>query len=126
MAEYLIRVRARFEAAHHLTSYKGKPEPNHGHTWQVEAVLRAERAGEEGMAFDFVEAKQALESLVQPLDHANLNSLPPFDRSSPTTEHIAEWLWAGLQGRLPAAEVAEVTLWEGPDCAVTYRPRGGR
>ncbi|MFP3940407.1 MAG: 6-carboxytetrahydropterin synthase, partial [Thermoanaerobaculia bacterium] len=31
---YLLRVRHRFEAAHHLTSYKGSPEPVHGHSWR--------------------------------------------------------------------------------------------
>jgi len=125
MAEYLIRVRARFEAAHHLTSYKGKPEPNHGHSWRVEAVLRAERLDDEGMGFDFIEAKRALDSLVGRFHHRDLNSVPPFDRQSPTTEHVAEWLCAALQEKLSAAQVAELTLWEGPDCAVTYRP-GGR
>ena len=45
---------ARFEAAHHLTAYKGRPEPNHGHSWRVEAVLAAAVLDGEGMAFDFV------------------------------------------------------------------------
>ena len=38
MPVYTLRVGARFEAAHHLTSYKGVPEPAHGHSWRVEAV----------------------------------------------------------------------------------------
>ncbi|MGE5234712.1 MAG: 6-pyruvoyl trahydropterin synthase family protein [Acidobacteriota bacterium] len=124
MADYLIRVRARFEAAHHLTSYEGKPEPNHGHSWRVEAVLRAERLDDEGMGVDFIAAKRALDSLVGRFHHRDLNAVPPFDRQSPTTEHVAAWLCAALQEKLPAAQVAELTLWEGPDCAVTYRPGG--
>ncbi len=125
MAEYLIRVRSRFEAAHHLTSYQGGPEPNHGHSWQVEAVLATGRLDGEGMGFDFVAAKRALDALVGRFDHGDLNAVPPFDRRSPTTEHVAEWLCAALQEKLPGARVAELTLWEGPDCAVTYRPGGG-
>lgn len=123
-AEYLVRVRARFEAAHHLHSYRGVPEPNHGHSWLVEAVLRAEVLDGEGMAFDFVEAKRALEDLARRFDHGDVNSVPPFDRTTPTTENLAAWFHAQLAERLPV-EICEVILWEGPDCAVTYRPVAG-
>jgi 6-pyruvoyltetrahydropterin/6-carboxytetrahydropterin synthase len=115
-------VGARFEAAHHLTSYKGAPEPNHGHSWRVEAVLAADELDGEGMAFDFVEVKSALGELAARLDHGDVNSVPPFDRVSPTTERIAAWFFERLAERLPSAPLAEVTVWEGPDCSATYRP----
>ncbi len=57
MPSYLLRVRAGFEAAHHLTSYKGAAEPGHGHSWRVEAALAARELDAEGMAFDFVEVQ---------------------------------------------------------------------
>jgi 6-pyruvoyltetrahydropterin/6-carboxytetrahydropterin synthase len=120
MPEYLVRVRARFEAAHHLLSYRGVPERNHGHSWSVEAVLRAEALDPEGMAFDFVAAKQVLEELARRLDHGDVNAVEPFDRVTPSTENLASWFHARLSERLPI-EVAEVTVWEGPDCAVTFR-----
>jgi len=119
---YVLRVRARFEAAHHLTSYKGRLEPNHGHSWQVEAVLSTAELDGEGMAFDFVEVKTALQELAARLDHGDINAVPPFDAVSPTTERIAAWFFDRLSGRLPAAPLAEVTVWEGPDCSATYRP----
>jgi 6-pyruvoyltetrahydropterin/6-carboxytetrahydropterin synthase len=119
---YLLRVTARFEAAHHLTSYKGVPEPSHGHSWRVEAALGAAELDGEGMAFDFVEVQSALRELVSRLDHRDLNTAPPFDRTSPTTERIAAWFFAALAERLPAAPLVEVTVWEGPDCSATYRP----
>ena len=121
LPEYLVRVRARFEAAHHLLAYRGVPESNHGHSWLVEAVLRAEVLDGEGMAFDFVLAKQALEALARQFDHGDVNSVPPFDHVTPTTENLASWFHARLAERLPI-EIAEITLWEGPDCAVTFRP----
>jgi 6-pyruvoyltetrahydropterin/6-carboxytetrahydropterin synthase len=119
---YLLRVTSRFEAAHHLTSYKGAPEPSHGHSWRVEAALAAEDLDGEGMAFDFVEVKGALDELARRLDHRDVNSVPPFDRTSPTTERIAAWFFTELSARLPRAPLAEVTVWEGPDCSATYRP----
>lgn len=119
---YTLRVVARFEAAHHLTSYKGAPEPNHGHSWRVEAVLAAPELDGEGMAFDFVEIKTALQELAGRFDHGDINAVPPFDRVSPTTERIAAWFHERLAERLPAAPLVEVTVWEGPDCSATYRP----
>src|SRR4029077_21274493 len=53
LPSYLLRVRARFEAAHHLTSYRGAPEPNHGHSWQVEAARAAGELDGEGMGGGF-------------------------------------------------------------------------
>src|SRR5205807_10164405 len=76
---YLLRVRARFEAAHHLTSYRGAVEPVHGHSWQVEAALAAGELDAEGMAADFVAVQAALRELAAGLDHRDLNMVPPFD-----------------------------------------------
>ena len=124
MPVYALRVLVRFEAAHHLTSYKGAPEPVHGHSWKVEAVLRASRLDGEGMAYDFVAVQTALREIASRLDHRDLNTIPPFDRLSPTTERIAAWFFEILAERLPAAPLAEVTVWEGPDCSATYQPEG--
>jgi len=122
MPSYLLRVRGRFEAAHHLTSYQGVPEAVHGHSWQVEAALAADRLDDEGMAYDFVAVKAALDELTGRFDHRDLNAVPPFDRRSPTTEHLAEWFHGELAGRLPGARLVEVTVWEGADASATYRP----
>jgi 6-pyruvoyltetrahydropterin/6-carboxytetrahydropterin synthase len=119
---YLLRVRTRFEAAHHLTSYRGRPEPVHGHSWQVEAALAAEALDEEGIAFDFVAVKRALDDLAARFDHRDFNAVPPFDELSPTTERIAEWFHRQLAERLPGAGLVEVTVWEGADASATYRP----
>jgi len=122
MPSYLLRVRSRFEAAHHLSSYRGRPEPAHGHSWQVEAALAAESLDDEGMAYDFVAVKRALDELAARFDHADVNAVPPFDRRSPTTEHLAAWFHGELAGRLPGARLVEVTVWEGADASATYRP----
>lgn len=118
-SRFVLRVGSRFEAAHHLTSYHGGAETPHGHSWRVEAELRTGGLDAEGMAYDFVAVKRALDDLVRPFDHADLNRIPPFDRVSPTTEHLAAWLLSALCERLPGAPVAAVTVWEGPDCAAT-------
>lgn len=120
MAGYLLRVRSRFDAAHHLTAYRGAPEPTHGHSWTVEAALRATELDSEGMGFDFVAVKGALETLARRFDHRDINTVPPFDTQSPTTEHLAAYFFAALRDALPGAPLFEVTVWEGPDCSATY------
>ncbi len=122
VVSYLLRVRERFEAAHHLTSYRGEPESVHGHSWQVEAVLEAATLDDEGMGFDFVEVRRALADLAGRFDHRDINAVAPFDRTSPTTERLAAWFYDELARRLPAADLREVTVWEGPACSATYRP----
>jgi len=122
LPSYLLRVRARFEAAHHLTSYRGAPEPVHGHSWQVEVALEAGELDAEGMGFDFVAVKEALGGLTARFDHRDINAVPPFDRESPTAERLAAWFYGELTRRLPQARLAEVTVWEGADASATYRP----
>ena len=121
MATYTLTVRDRFEASHFLRSYRGRPEPVHGHSWQVVAILETETLDEEGMGFDFVEVRRCLRELAARFDHGDVNSVPPFDVESPTTENLARWFFDQLRLLLPGAGVAAVTLWEGPDCSATYR-----
>jgi 6-pyruvoyltetrahydropterin/6-carboxytetrahydropterin synthase len=119
-------VRDRFEAAHHLTSYRGAPEPVHGHSWQVEAALATEALDAEGMGFDFVAVRAALRELTSRFDHRDINAVPPFDAVSPTAERLAAWFYerlaAGLGGGPAGARLVEVTVWEGADASATYRP----
>ena len=121
MPDYLLRAKAGFDAAHHLLSYQGSPEESHGHSWIVEALVRATELDGEGMGFDFVVLRRALIELTSRLDHRDLNTLPPFDRESPTTERVARWFFDELDRGLPDADLVEVTVWEGPWCAATYR-----
>jgi 6-pyruvoyltetrahydropterin/6-carboxytetrahydropterin synthase len=122
MARYVLEVSARFEAAHHLTSYRGGAEPVHGHSWKVVARLGADELDADGIAFDFVTVREALQRLVARFDHRDVNSVPPFDTLSPSTERLAEWFFAELGNALGAGSGLEaVTVFEGPDASATYR-----
>lgn len=121
MARYVLEVAARFEAAHHLTAYRGAPEPVHGHSFKVVARLATGGLDAEGIAFDFVAVRDALRRLAARFDHRDVNSVPPFDAVSPTTERLAEWFFAELARELGAAAPLEaVTVHEGPDASATY------
>jgi 6-pyruvoyltetrahydropterin/6-carboxytetrahydropterin synthase len=126
MASYEVRAQARFEAAHHLTSYRGRPEPVHGHSFMVEVTVAADRLDEEGMAFDFIQLRRHLEELVAKLHHRDLNTVAPFDRTTPTSEHLARWFFRELSPSIDGgrARLSAVAVWEGPTCCATYREEG--
>jgi len=122
MALYEIRAQARFEAAHHLTAYRGSPEPTHGHSWVVEACVTCDELNDEGFGVDFVELESRLGELAGRFDGGDINAVSPFDEISPTTENLARWFHTELAAILGPVEVDSITLWEAPGCSVTYRP----
>ncbi|MGH7336225.1 MAG: 6-pyruvoyl trahydropterin synthase family protein [Myxococcota bacterium] len=122
MPRWALEVSGRFEAAHRLYTWRGAPEPTHGHSWRVVVRLETEGLDREGMAYDFVAVREALAALTGAVDHRDLNTVAPFDRESPTTERVARWFFEALATRLPDAPLAAVTLFEGGDCSATYRP----
>ncbi len=125
MSRFQLCVRARFEAAHHLHSYRGAPEAGHNHAWQVEVELGTDELDSEGIAHDFVPVRASLAELAGRFDHRDINTVPPFDRQNPTAERLAVWFFEELERRLPGAPLASVTVWEGADCSASYRPKGG-
>lgn len=124
--EFVVRVEARFEAAHFLREYRGISEPLHGHSYKVEAELAARGGGVDGdaIAVDFVSAKRKLEALAKRLDYGCINDVAPFTDINPSAENIARWFHGELSAAVAdeSALVRAVTVWEGPVNAVTFRP----
>lgn len=120
--EFIIRVEARFEAAHNLRAYKGKPEPLHGHSWKVEAKFKCDKLDHEDIGIDYVEVEQAVRRLAKKLDHKYINEIPPFDKINPTSENIARWFYEELDKPEIRQNTRrlEVVVWEGPEAYVSY------
>jgi len=103
-----------FDAAHHLTEYKGKCENVHGHTYRLRVCIE-EEIKENGLAFDFVDLKDIVnERVINVLDHSDLNDR--FDQ--PSCENVVQWIWKTLSQDL---HMAELWLWESPDTFVIYK-----
>ncbi|PZG39896.1 6-carboxytetrahydropterin synthase QueD [Spongiactinospora gelatinilytica] len=111
--------RFRFEAAHRIGGLpKGHPCGRvHGHSYQVEVRLAAERLTAPGFVTDFGELAPLGKYLQATFDHQLLNDVLDVE---PTSEnfavHLACWfldnLQPGLPGRLVAVRVAETaTSW---------------
>jgi 6-pyruvoyltetrahydropterin/6-carboxytetrahydropterin synthase len=122
---YRVTVSARFEAAHNLIDYEGGPEPLHGHSYLVEAVLESEKLQRHDVAVDFIPAKKMLEAIAKELDYTYLNEHPAFAGRNTSAENLARHFAERLEtsGALGWARVTEVTVWEGPQNRASYRPR---
>lgn len=117
---YKLRVRAHFEAAHHLPWHE-KCDRVHGHSYHVEFVVGSERLDEHDVVMDLGVLKKLCRELVAWLDHDNLNRY--FD--NPTVEVVGRRLFEELADRLSHAghdrvQVMEVTVWETDTGGVTY------
>ncbi len=121
---YRVTVSARFEAAHNLIDYAGGPEPLHGHSYKVEAVLESEKLQRYDLALDFVAARHALEAMAKEFDYKYINEHPAFAGRNTSAENLAQYFAERLEssGALGWSRVAEVTVWEGPENRGTYVP----
>jgi len=123
---YQLAVKSHFCAAHHL---RGHPTcgTTHGHTFFYEICLSGEKLDKLGMLVDFVEVKSVLKVLETDwLDHTNLNDKTPFQKVNPTAENLSSFIYKYLKNifinymGIGVVEVKSVTVWESPECAVTY------
>lgn len=122
MEKFVIRVEARFEAAHNLREYYGAPEPLHGHSWKVEVKIASEELDKESISVDYVKVKKALDELAAKLDYHYINEVTPFDKLNPSSENIAKWFYDHLNKKelLGKSQLQEVILWEGPFNHLAY------
>jgi len=144
---YTMRVKSHFDAAHLLPHYGGKCRRLHGHRWEVEVVLESNKLNKDGFVVDFAIVKDLIGQVVP--DHRPLNAgqymlslrslFPEYKEeleamasvlvdwiTNPTAERISEALYLGLPMKIASQEIdlnlVEVTVWESPNCSVTYRP----
>ncbi len=115
---YSLKVESNFSSAHNLRAYKGKCEDLHGHNWKIEAVAESENLDKVGMVMDFKLIKNELSNILEKLDHKYLNKIKPFDKTNPTSENIARFIYETLKPKL--AGLKSITVWENPTSCATY------
>jgi 6-pyruvoyltetrahydropterin/6-carboxytetrahydropterin synthase len=117
-----LKVISHFAAAHQLTEIGGPCERLHGHNWKIEAFVRGEKLGKDGLLIDFKRIKKALEEVLDGLDHHFLNELTSFREESPSSENIAKHIYNALSKLLDSetVKVAGVTAWESDTACATY------
>ena len=89
-----------FAAAHFLSHYHGKCENLHGHNYKVRLWVKGNELGEGGMLADFSLLKKAMRSVVDTMDHTNLNDMAIF-KNDPSAERIAQFIFERIREKMP-------------------------
>jgi 6-pyruvoyltetrahydropterin/6-carboxytetrahydropterin synthase len=114
-------IETRFSAAHRLIGYAGHCGRVHGHTWKVRVEIETDRINDIGISIDFKELKKLTDSVIDRLDHQDINTIAPFNARNPTAEHLAQYVYQEVKKELPPSiRLALVTVWESDHHAVTY------
>jgi 6-pyruvoyltetrahydropterin/6-carboxytetrahydropterin synthase len=95
-----IFIKTHFSGGHHLRDYPGSCELPHGHNWKVKVTVRATGLDHLGMGMDFKALKKEVNTVIDDLDHCNLNEHPAFIKKNPSSEHIAMHIFNNLRDRL--------------------------
>ena len=88
-----LKAQMYFSAAHHLLNYDGECENQHGHNWLVEAFVKGTELDKSNILVDYKVLKKELKTVLDLLDHKDINELPFFEKISPSSEKIAEFIY---------------------------------
>lgn len=128
-----------FDAAHRVLGHPGACAYLHGHRYRLRVVVEADELNALGMLIDFGDIKRIVEERVlskwdhaalfrydDPLVQMVLEAQPEApDRvvtlpDNPTAEVMAKTAFQAIAKALPdGLRLAEVTLWETPNCSAS-------
>lgn len=103
---------SEFDAAHHLPCYEGRCASVHGHTYRAEVVLEGP-VGPDGFVMDFYKLKKILSSVLEELDHSDLNEILENPTAERIAERIAEQISRRLRDEPEEVGLVSIKLWEG-------------
>ncbi len=92
-----IFIKTHFSGGHHLRAYPGNCENPHGHNWKVKVTVRAHELDQLGMGIDFKDLKKTVNTILDELDHRDLNKHPAFQDKNPSSEYIAMFIFHALK-----------------------------
>lgn len=105
-----VKTQGHFSSAHHLLNYCGECENQHGHNWKVEVFVRGEELDKSNILVDFKVLKKALNSVLDYLDHCDINELPEFKGVSPSSEMLCKFIYTQLKKEIP--NLYKVSVYE--------------
>ncbi len=124
MKAYLTR-RYLFSASHRLHCDSMSAEGNrsvygkcnnphgHGHNYALEVTVAGQVEDKTGMVCNLMDLDSFVQkNIVQRFDHENLNMLPEFSKTVPTTENLCVAVYDILQNGFQHATVEKVRMEE--------------
>jgi len=119
---YTVCVEDWFAAAHYLRKYNGKCENPHGHNYRVKVYVSGKELDEGGMLIDFSLLKKHLKTVLEDLDHHDLNATPCFTDQEPSAENISRYIFDSLKSLLPSGvRMKGVEVYETEKNSVLYQ-----
>ena len=108
-----------FEAAHTLPNVPAghKCGRLHGHSYRIDIHIVGEIDPQTGWVMDFGDLKQAVEPVLEKLDHAFLNDVPGLVNS--TSEMMAKYIFDRVKPALKL--LTAVVIWESTSSRCIYR-----
>ena len=109
---YTVKVKGKFVAG--CANFRN-------HTWIVEATFSGLQLDNVNVLIDPIEVKAGLDSILEALDHTDLNDV--IGENNITTELLARLVWEELRALFPkelSRLVQEVTVWKDRNYSVTY------
>ncbi len=109
----------RFEAAHSLSGAPAghKCRNLHGHSYRVDIHVTGKTDPQTGWVIDFGEIKRIVGTLLDTLDHRNLDDVPGLENS--TSENLCKYIWDRVKAALP--QLSAVVVWESDTSRCIYR-----
>lgn len=115
---YEIKTQMYFSAAHHLLNYEGECENQHGHNWLVEAYVKGTELDKSNILIDYKVLKRHLKSVLDLLDHKDINELPDFKGISPSSETLARYIYQKMKENVP--QISKISIWETSTSCASY------
>lgn len=113
-----VKIETSFSAAHHLLNYCGNCENQHGHNWKVEVYIQGENLDKSNILVDFKILKREVNTIIDYLDHADINTLPEFENVSPSSEIISKFIYDKVKEKFE--NVSKVSVWETQTSCASY------
>ena len=113
-----LKAQMYFAAAHHLLNYNGECENQHGHNWLVEAYVKGTELDKSNILVDYKVIKKELKSVLDLLDHKDINELEDFKGISPSSEILAKYIYEKMKAKIP--QTSKIAIWETPTSCASY------
>ena len=85
----------------------------HGHNYALEVTVSGQVEPSTGMVCNLVDLDEAVHrEVLDRFDHVNLNVLPEFEATVPTTENLSAIIFDILQQKFSAAHLEKVRIQE--------------